>query len=677
MEVMQTIDPGEYEKRRQRIEDIFANMVRHADVQILTRCPYKNKDNRCTAKFGCRNKRKPQRSDPLSVCVSDDRLDYRSAWETAPQSYGQVKTQLQMNSSTREKQGDVCGTSAGEMSRVNAEPPASPARPVPEDGTVSYDGVCRPSFKGKKIFDYADEIEVRVPTSCGRTGICHECIIEVRQGMQSLCERTEAEAFLRENYRLACQAAVEDTAGDVEFTLLRRTPKILTKQTRRNVQLDPAVTRDGEQVFYRGELIDKYRGRMLGLAIDVGTTTVVLELVDLETGEEVFNESFENPQRFGGSDIMNRISYDAGDFNGELHNAFINTLNTEIRGMCAESNITRHVIYEIVIVGNATMRDLCFGLNVQPIGQKPYKSMIEHEVLDGKRKTTTLCESARRLRIAANKNARVWGAPLIASHVGGDVVADLVAIDMVHQTGTVMLVDAGTNTEVVIGNKDRLLAASCPAGPAFEGGLVTYGMPGCEGAIETLRFERGNGDQPPSGFAYETIGDAPPQGLCGSGLIDLIAELRRNDMMTPKGVFADKANRFDIVPEQGITFSRNDASELAQAKAANYCGQIILMRKFGVTPETVDKLYLAGGFANYVDVQAAIDIGFLAPVPVERIEKVGNAAAQGARELMLSQTKRDEIEQLIKNIEHVELETMEDFFDVFVEGCQFKPMTFH
>ena len=202
-------------------------------------------------------------------------------------------------------------------------------------------------------------------------------------------------------------------------------------------------------------------------------------------------------------------------------------------------------------------------------------------------------------------------------------------------------------------------------------------MPGCEGAIETLRFERGNGDQPPSGFAYETIGDAPPQGLCGSGLIDLIAELRRNDMMTPKGVFADKANRFDIVPEQGITFSRNDASELAQAKAANYCGQIILMRKFGVTPETVDKLYLAGGFANYVDVQAAIDIGFLAPVPVERIEKVGNAAAQGARELMLSQTKRDEIEQLIKNIEHVELETMEDFFDVFVEGCQFKPMTFH
>ena len=173
---------------------------------------------------------------------------------------------------------------------------------------------------------------------------------------------------------------------------------------------------------------------------------------------------------------------------------------------------------------------------------------------------------------------------------------------------------------------------------------------------------------------YEVIGGREPRGLCGSGLIDLLAELRRRDRITPKGVFADKTHELTLIQEQGITFSREDASNLAQAKAANYCGQFIVMRKLGLRPADIDKLYLAGGFANYIDVQNAIEIGFLAPVPVERIAKIGNAALQGARELLLSHRKRKSIERLIQDIEHVELETTPDFFEVFVEGCQFKPM---
>ena len=159
-------------------------------------------------------------------------------------------------------------------------------------------------------------------------------------------------------------------------------------------------------------------------------------------------------------------------------------------------------------------------------------------------------------------------------------------------------------------------------------------------------------------------------------MIDLVAELRRHELMTPLGVFDDRVQQLSLIPEQGITFSRADASHLAQAKAANYCGQIILLRKLGLRPMDIHRLYLAGGFANYVDPSAAVEIGFLAPVPVDRIEKVGNAAAQGARQLLLSQSKRDEIESLIKKVEHVELETMSDFFDMFVDGCQFKPMEF-
>jgi len=266
-----------------------------------------------------------------------------------------------------------------------------------------------------------------------------------------------------------------------------------------------------------------------------------------------------------------------------------------------------------------------------------------------------------------NPKAKVYGMPLVASHVGADTAADLVAIDIEAQREVVMLVDVGTNTEVVVGHAGRMLTASCPAGPAFEGGLIKYGMPGADGAIESIRWTNGC-------FEYRTIGDGNPQGICGSGLIDLLAELRRHGQMTPKGVFANKIYEMPIVPEYGITFSREDASNLAQAKAANYCGQFIVMRQFGAGPEDITKLYLAGGFANYVNVQNAVEIGFLAPVPADRIVKIGNASLQGAKEVLLSKSKRQSIESLVKRIEHVELETTPDFFEVFVEGCQFKPM---
>ncbi|MDE0506160.1 MAG: ASKHA domain-containing protein, partial [Candidatus Poribacteria bacterium] len=328
----------------------------------------------------------------------------------------------------------------------------------------------------------------------------------------------------------------------------------------------------------------------------------------------------------------------------------------------------RQEIYEIIVAGNSTMRDIFFKLDVQSIGQKPYKSAIEHEFLEGKRDTTSLIEKTRRLGIRANPKAVVYGLPLIASHVGADVAADLVAIDVASHDEVIMLVDVGTNTEVVVGHAGRLVAASCPAGPAFEGGGIEYGMPGYDGAVESIHLNNGQTN-------YQTIGDVEPQGICGSGLIDLLAELRNQKLMTEMGVFREKKQRkIPVIPEYGITLSRDDASNLAQAKAANYCGQFIVMRQFGVNPSDVTKLYLAGGFANYVDVRNAINIGFLAPVPDDRIVKVGNAAVQGAREILLSRSKRESIEDMVKKIEHVELETTPDFFEVFVEGCQFKPM---
>ncbi len=534
-------------------------------------------------------------------------------------------------------------------------------------GTIWHDGKKRELVVGKTLFDYADELEMQVPTSCGRTGACHECVVEVKQGMEALCPRQEKESFLREDYRLACQAVVENPELEVRFAPLRRRPKILVTNCEKSLAHDPVVEVRGSAVSYDDIVIDSYRGHLYGLAVDIGTTTVVAELVDLQQGRTVCLSSFENPQRFGGSDIMHRISYDAGPFRGELHKAIINALNHEIQEMSRSFGFNRQEIYEIVVAGNSTMRDLFFNLDVQSIGQRPYKSSIENEYLARQRQTTSLLEDARRLGLRINPQAKVFGMPLIASHVGADVAADLLAIDMNSQQDVVMLVDVGTNTEVVVGNAHRMLVASCPAGPAFEGGLVKYGMPGADGAIESIRWEGGQ-------WQYHTIGDVDPQGICGSGLIDLIAELRRHGQMTAKGVFRDKLFELMIVPEHGITFSREDASNLAQAKAANYCGQLIVLRRFGVSPAEVTKLYLAGGFANYINVTSAVEIGFLAPVPQERIIKVGNAALQGAKEALLSKGKRRLLESLLKRIEHVELETTPDFFEVFVEGCQFNPM---
>lgn len=521
---------------------------------------------------------------------------------------------------------------------------------------------------GQTIFDYADALKIRVPTSCNRSGECHECVVEIRRGMEALNPPTDAEAFLSENYRLACQATVVDADTDIEFAVLRRQPRILTDSIKRKVDLDPAVVRREDGVYNGDERLDDYQGHIFGLAIDLGTTTVVLNLVDLETGDIAYMASFENPQRFGGSDIMNRISYDGGKFHGELQQVIISSINFEIGEMMRELKLHRRRIYDVVVVGNATMRDLFFGLNVQPIGERPYKSITQTEMEQGERETTAISASTKDLGLRVFPKANVYGGPLISCHVGADVSADMLAVGMDEEEEMVMLMDVGTNTEVVIGNRHRMMAASCPAGPAFEGGQISYGMPGYNGAIESVEIR--NGD-----VSYKTIGGEEPQGICGSGLVDLLAELRRTDRINRLGAFTDGSNDFRFKDANGILLSKSDISSLAQAKSANYAGQYILLRKYGLPVDKVTRLYLAGGFANYIDVPNAISIGFVANMPIEKVIKVGNAALEGSTIMLVSLKMRRRIEKLTRDIEHVELEMAPDFFDVFVDGCMFDPMT--
>ncbi|MQF69496.1 DUF4445 domain-containing protein [SAR202 cluster bacterium AD-804-J14_MRT_500m] len=520
---------------------------------------------------------------------------------------------------------------------------------------------------GKSLFDYADQVHVRVPTSCGRNGECHECIVEVRRGEDALTRPTTSETFLKDGFRLACQAKIRNLDGYIELAVSRRQPQILTHSIKRAIDLDPLTIRHGEQVRFQGRRIDEYRRNIFGLAIDMGTTTVAMNLVDLETGNVVYTTSFENPQRFGGSDVMNRISYDGGPYRGELRQSILSAINFEIGDIVRRLKIHRRLIYEAVVVANTTIRDLFFGLDVQPIGERPYKSTTELDQEQGLIESTSLSVRASEIGLRINSQANVYGGPLIGCHVGADVAADMLALSMDEEDRIVMLVDIGTNTEVVIGNRHKFITASCPAGPAFEGGNILYGMPGYEGAVESVKII-GNEVQ------LKTIGDQVPHGICGSGLVDLLAELRLTGKMDPLGVFVDGSQEFSFAPEQGMTLSRSDISILAQAKAANFCGQFILLREYDIHPDQVDNLYLAGAFANYVDTNNAIDIGFVANIPHERIIKAGNASLEGATIMLLSSNLRNRIETMARQIRHVELETTTDFFDIFVEGCMFKPM---
>ncbi len=529
------------------------------------------------------------------------------------------------------------------------------------------------SEKGESLFDFADSLSVRVPTSCGRTGECHECIVEIRKGAEAITPQTTSEKFLRGDYRLACQAFVADQSAEIEFAILRRQPRILTSGLKRDVTLRPSYTRFEQDVVFdspKGPVtVDRYTGAIYGIAADLGTTTVVLNLVNLESGEIEYTASFENPQRFGGSDVMNRISYDGGPDSGELQSVIVSSINFEIGEMVRILNIRRRQIFEIVAVGNTTMRDLFFGIDVQSIGTRPYKSLVEEEFKAGERVTTALTTSASGLGLRIHPKAIAYGGPLIASHIVADTAADLLAVGIEDQIEPVILVDVGTNTEVVIGNREKLYAASCPAGPAFEGGQVTYGMPGYDGAVEKIVI-----DDQGSVVSQDVIGDAPPVGICGSGLIDLLAELRRVNLMDELGKFSDGSGSYEFSEDNGLTLSRSDISALAQAKAANYCGQAIVLREYGLPTDSFEKLYLAGGFANYVNESNAIDIGFIANVPIEKVQKVGNVSLEGAVIMLLSTSKRREIEKLATTVQHIELETAPDFFDFFVEGCMFKPM---
>jgi uncharacterized 2Fe-2S/4Fe-4S cluster protein (DUF4445 family) len=532
---------------------------------------------------------------------------------------------------------------------------------------VSFNQQTHAAPAGRSLFEVADALQIVVPSSCKRAGRCRECLVEVTEGGECLSAPGKEERGLPEGYRLACRARIVTEEGNVGVRSLQRgsfqievaAQGLLAEQG----VAEPAVLRRDGRLYLGDVGCDDPGGPLHGVAVDVGTTTVALRILDLETHMEVASASFENPQRFGGTDVMARIQYDTEHPGRLLQRALLD----ELARVILRLPIDARTIYEYVVVGNSTMRDLVFGLDVSSIGQRPYRSLTEHEWRENRRTDTMLETTAKALRLPGHREARVLGLPLVSGHVGADAAACLLALRPHDREELVAIMDLGTNTELFLGNRERLLCASCPAGPAFEGRSITCGMPGLEGAIARIRIADDGKVE------TSVLGLKEPKGICGSGLIDLLSELRRTERMNHLGRLED-AEEFVVDRRHGIVLRESDINELAQAKAANVAGLVLVAQAYGCNWSDVSKLYLAGGFGRHIDVAAARAIGLVPDLPVERIVTVGNAALEGAVRALLSVRRRQELVELVGRIEHIELERDPSFFDHFVNGCQFVPI---
>ncbi|HEY1648718.1 MAG TPA: ASKHA domain-containing protein [Terracidiphilus sp.] len=540
------------------------------------------------------------------------------------------------------------------------------------------------------LFDQAEAMGIDVPTSCRKQGKCKECMVEIVEGMNALSAMTEPERHLKGNFRLSCQTFVTAASGHVRCHTMRRGHMRIEREAfglpatggavdpagrlDSAVRLDPAVTRDGDRILIDGVEVDRSTGPIHGIAMDLGTTTVVLRLIDLESGALIADTSFENPQRFGGSEVMSRIAYDT-EHPGRL---LLRTLAGYLTHAIEKFPVDPKTIYEMVVVGNSTMRDLFFWQSVYSIGQNPYRSITELEMAEGKRTTTSLVQTGQHSLLPIHPKARVYGAPIVSGHVGADAAAAMLAVDLAHEERLIAVMDIGTNTELIVGNRHRILAASCPAGPAFEGGAIACGMPALDGAIEEVAIrEDGSIHLRVIGDTKgDAKGDTKPEGICGSGLVDTLSELLRTGRMNEMGRFEDDVRHVTLYrgDDNEVFLLESDVNELAQAKGANVAGLHVVFSSYGIDFDDLDVFYLAGGFGRHINVEASKRIGLVPSLDSAKIVQAGNVAIEGATIALLSKSKRQELEELVKKVQHCRLETHPSFFEFFVEGCQFKPV---
>lgn len=420
-------------------------------------------------------------------------------------------------------------------------------------------------------------------------------------------------------------------------------------------------------------VVSPERARHYGLAVDIGTTTVVVYLVDCTDGTLVDSGVTYNSQMRHGDDVITRIIHATeGGALTELRNAVVNDLNGLLSPMIERNRISRDDIDCAVMSGNTTMVQLFWGIDPASIREEPYIPTVNDYPV----------WMAGTAKVHINQQAPVYTMPCVGSYVGGDITSGVLASKMHRNPEVALFMDIGTNGEIVVGNNEWLITAATSAGPCFEGSGIRYGMRATDGAIESVKID-------PVTFDVElgVIGDAPPVGICGSGMIDAISELFFAGMIDQKGKFVRDLNTDRIrIEDEGpefilhrsgereIILTEADIENILRAKAAIYAGMSVLLKEVGLSLDIVERIYIAGGFGNYLNIEKAIMIGMLPDMPKEKFSFIGNSSIAGAYLCLLSEKMRREAEEIARKMTYVELSVSRGFMDEYMSAL-FLPHT--
>ena len=473
-----------------------------------------------------------------------------------------------------------------------------------------------------------------------------------------------------ERLQWAVTAATGCEKVEVPYAVMVRLAHVLREN-------DFSVCVKGEQAgdtFRRMEICAPDDTKLVGCAIDIGTTTVTMVLVDLENGEILAKGSSGNGQIRYGADVINRIiesSRPGGK--KKLQDAIIKeTLTPIIANLCKASSISARSILRLVIGANTTMNHLLVGVEADPIRMDPYiPSFFKWEGL-----------KAGDLHLPANPGAEVIIAPNIGSYVGGDITAGTLATMMWDSDEMTLFIDLGTNGEIVFGNRDFLMSCACSAGPAFEGGDISCGMRATDGAIEAITIDKETLEP-----TLTIVGDAgqKPVGLCGSGIIDIISELYRVKAINARGLFSRENRRilrdhhgmgryviaFPEESETGreVAINEVDIDNFIRAKGAIYSGIDTLLQSVDMTPECIDRICVAGGIGSGINMKNAINIGMLPDVELEKYHYIGNSSLTGAYAMVMSEEAVAKCHEVGANMTYLELSTYPGYMDSFVAAC--------
>lgn len=601
--------------------------------------------------------------------------------------------------------------------------------------TVDFEPIGKriTGWGAKSLLSLAQEAGISLSAVCGGAGVCGACKVVCVTGELSAVQveerETYSEAELAQGWRLACMAYPQ---GDVKIEIppesMTTTQRLQIEGTLREISLSPTVSlekfslaapglddlrADWERFISALQLdpqqcqsvalpvLAQFSVRMrelgwkgaaafdqdqqvigflsedqacYGVAVDIGTTKMAAFLVDLETGKTTAKLAAMNPQIRYGEDVVSRIAYanEGPDQRKKLQTCLVVGINKLTENLCELAGGEYVQIVDYVVVGNTAIHHLFTGLPVNQLGQAPYVAAVRQ----------ALRFPAREVGLLGAPGANIYMPPNIAGYVGADHVAMLLASEINGQQDVALALDIGTNTEISLSKGGRMVSCSCASGPAFEGAHIHAGMRAVPGAIERARFY--NQD-----WHVSTIEDEPPIGLCGSGILDVVAELLESGQMDKTGRFTQDAARrvphakgdaIVLVPGdksgtgKDILVTRSDIREIQLAKAAIRAGVEALLRATATSSEEIDRFVVAGAFGTYLNLESAVKINLFPTLPRDRFHQVGNAAGAGAQEMLISRGSRLEAEAILKNMDYIELTTDPGFMESYMNAMGFDPI---